>query len=63
MDKFDTNKWFKKQYLEETHEDDPRGQMEYIKDALKNLSPEDLKKVYDMVEKYDPNYPNKKDNE
>jgi len=63
MDNFNTHKWFKNQYLKEAHEDDPQGQIEYIKSALKNLSSEDLKKVYDQVEKYDPKYPNKKDNE
>lgn len=45
--------------LKEDHEHSDSGKIEYIKGALKNLSSEDLDKIYLSVEKYDPEY-NKK---
>lgn len=42
----------------EDHEGTDEGKMNYIKGALKNLSSEDLDKIYLSVEKYDPNYDN-----
>ncbi len=45
-----------KSLLKEDHENTDSGKMEYIKGALKNLSSEDLDKIYLSVEKYDPNY-------
>tara|TARA_Y100000389_G_C17426272_1_gene499722 strand:+ start:945 stop:1139 length:195 start_codon:yes stop_codon:yes gene_type:complete len=40
----------------ETHVDTDEGKMDYIKGALKNLSSEDLDKVYAQVEMLDPEY-------
>jgi hypothetical protein len=42
--------------LKENHEHNDKDKMEYIKGALKNLSSDDLDKVYLCVEKYDPEY-------
>jgi hypothetical protein len=42
--------------LKETHEDSDQGKIKYIKEALNNLTSEDLDKIYLAVEKYDPNY-------
>ena len=44
----------------EDHADTDSGKMSYIKSALKNLSSEDLQKVYKMVEKLDPKYDHEK---
>jgi hypothetical protein len=43
--------------LKEDHEHSDEGKMDYIKGALKNLSSDDLDKIYLSVEKYDPDYP------
>jgi hypothetical protein len=43
----------------EDHEGTDGGKIQYIIGALKNLSSEDLDKIYLSVEKYDPNYDNK----
>ena len=40
----------------ETHVDTDEGKMDYIKGSLKNLSSEDLDKVYAQVEMLDPEY-------
>lgn len=45
--------------LKEDHENSDSGKIDYIKSALKNLSSEDLDKIYLSVEKYDPEYDNK----
>ena len=45
--------------LKEDHESSDQGKIDYIKGALKNLSSEDLDKIYLSVEKYDPNYESK----
>lgn len=45
--------------INETHVDTDEGKIEYIKGALKNLSSEDLDKIYSSVEEYDPEYPKK----
>jgi len=45
--------------ITETHTDTDEGKMSYIKSALKNLSSEDLNKVYLQVEKLDPEYDEK----
>ena len=42
--------------VKEDHEHSDEGKIEYIKGALKNLSSEDLDKIYLSVEKYDPEY-------
>lgn len=42
--------------LKEDHEYSDSGKIDYIKGALKNLSSEDLDKIYLSVEKYDPKY-------
>jgi hypothetical protein len=42
--------------MKESHEGSDSGKMSYIKDALKNLSSDDLDKVYKMVEELDPEY-------
>ena len=42
--------------LKEDHENSDSGKMEYIKGALKNLSSEDLHKIYLSVEESDPEY-------
>ncbi len=42
--------------VNETHEDNDEGKIEYIKSALKNLSSKDLDKIYLSVEEYDPYY-------
>jgi hypothetical protein len=42
--------------VSETHVDTDEGKMNYIKSALKNLSSDDLDKVYGMVEELDPEY-------
>jgi hypothetical protein len=42
--------------LKETHEHSDEGKIEYIQGALKNLTSEDLDKVYLMVEELDPEY-------
>ena len=42
--------------LKEDHEHSDSGKIDYIKGALKNLSSEDLDKIYLSVEKYDPKY-------
>ena len=48
-----------KSLLKEDHEHSDSGKIDYIKGALKNLSSEDLDKIYLSVEKYDPNYESK----
>ena len=48
--------------LKEDHENSDSGKMEYIKGALKNLSSEDLHKIYLSVEEYDPEYESKNPN-
>jgi hypothetical protein len=45
--------------LKEDHENTDQGKIDYIKGALKNLSSEDLDKIYLSVEEYDPNYESK----
>lgn len=45
--------------LKEDHENTDQGKIDYIKGALKNLSSEDLDKIYLSVEKCDPNYESK----
>ncbi len=45
--------------LKEDHESSNQGKIDYIKGALKNLSSEDLDKIYLSVEKCDPNYESK----
>ena len=42
--------------INEAHEDNDEGKIEYIKSALKNLSSKDLNKIYLSVEKHDPYY-------
>ena len=42
--------------LKEDHAKSDSDKIGYIISALDNLSPEDLDKVYDMVEDLDPNY-------
>ena len=42
--------------LKEDHEHTDEGKMDYIKGALKNLSPNDLDEVYLMVEGLDSEY-------
>ena len=44
------------EYIVETHVDTDEGKMDYIKSALKNLTSEDLDKVYAQVETLDPKY-------
>ena len=44
--------------LKEDHADSYSDKIGYIISALDNLSPEDLDKVYDMVEDLDPEYDN-----
>jgi hypothetical protein len=48
--------------LKETHEHSDAGKIEYIQEALKNLTSEDLDKVYLMVEELDPEYDNSEKN-
>jgi hypothetical protein len=48
--------------LKEDHEHSDSGKMDYIKGALKNLSSDDLDKIYLSVEKYDPEYNKTSDN-
>ena len=43
-----------KSLLKEDHEHSDEGKMEYITGALKNLSSDDLDKIYLSVEEYDP---------
>ena len=45
-----------KSLLKEDHEHSDEGKMEYITGALKNLSSDDLDKIYLSVEEYDPEY-------
>ena len=45
-----------KRLLKEHHESTDEGKMDYIKDALENLSSDDLDKIYLSVEEYDPEY-------
>ena len=45
-----------KRRLKEHHESTDEGKMDYIKDALGNLSSDDLDKIYLSVEEYDPEY-------
>ena len=45
-----------KRLLKEDHEHTDEGKMDYIKGALKNLSPNDLDEVYLMVEGLDSEY-------
>lgn len=45
-----------KKLLKEHHESTDKGKMDYIKDALENLSSNDLDKIYLSVEEYDPEY-------
>jgi hypothetical protein len=42
--------------VKEDHEDSDSGKIDYIKGALKNLSSDNLNKIYLSVEKYDPDY-------
>lgn len=49
--------------VKEDHETTDEGKMEYIKGALKNLSSEDLNKVYLDVEKFDPEYDSENNSE
>ncbi len=48
--------------LNEDHADSYSDKIGYIISALDNLSPEDLDKVYDMVEDLDPEYDKGGDN-
>ena len=45
-----------KKIIREHHESTDEGKMDYIKDALENLSSDDLDKIYLSVEEYDPEY-------
>lgn len=56
QDKFENMKKANVNLLKEDHEKNDSGKIEYIKGALRNLSSEDLDKIYLSVEKYDPNY-------
>jgi len=47
-----------KKTLKEDHAESYTDKIGYIISALDNLSPEDLDKVYDMVEDLDPEYDN-----
>lgn len=58
-EKFENMKKANTSLLKEDHEHSDSGKMEYIKKALKNLSSDDLDKIYLSVEKYDPEYENK----
>jgi hypothetical protein len=42
--------------VKEDHESTDEGKIEYIKNALSNLSSGNLDKIYLSVEKYDPEY-------
>ena len=55
-EKFENMKRANATLLKEDHEHSDSGKIEYIKGALKNLSSEDLDKIYLSVEKYDPKY-------
>jgi hypothetical protein len=57
--KFENMKMANANLLKEDHENTDQGKIDYIKGALKNLSSEDLDKIYLSVEKYDPNYESK----
>ena len=50
------NKKLLRELLKEDHESTDKGKIGYIKDALDNLSSEDLGKIYLSVEEYDPEY-------
>jgi hypothetical protein len=47
--------------LREEHVHTDEGKINYIKGALKNLNSSDLDKIYDLVEKYDPEYEGKEE--
>lgn len=55
-DRIKNMKLANKRLLSESHADTDNEKKEYIKSAINNLSSDDLKKIYDMVERCDPNY-------